>query len=247
MDNEHFPIPAPVFNGASRRVDIADSFDWLKQGWAIFISNPGAWIAMMVIVLVLFVGLAIVPLIGQLAAHLLMPVLGAGMLVACRKAANAQPLEIGDLFAGFQRNTGPLMMLGVLYMLGMLVVGLLVIVFGGGSLAGGLLMGNPAGAGLAVGGLLVAATLWLALSVPIAMAIWFAPALVLFNNLPPVDALKASFNACLRNLVVFLVFGLIVMVLVFFAALPFGLGFLVLGPVLAGAVYASYRDIFVAA
>jgi hypothetical protein len=34
------------------------------------------------------------------------------------------------------------------------------------------------------------------------------------------------------------------MVLCFFAALPVGLGFLVLGPVLAGSVYASYRDIF---
>ena len=43
-----------------------------------------------------------------------------------------------------------------------------------------------------------------------------------------------------------LALGLIVMVLMFFAALPVFLGFLVLVPVLAGSVYASYRDIFVA-
>jgi uncharacterized membrane protein len=169
------------------------------------------------------------------------------MLVACRKVASEETLEIADLFAGFQRNTGPLMMLGVLYMIGMLLVSLLVLALAGGGLAGGLMMGSPVGASIAVGGFLVGAMLWLALSVPIAMAIWFAPALVLFNDMPPVDALKASFNACLRNIVAFLVFGLIVMVLCFFAALPVGLGFLVLGPVLAGAIYASYRDIFAAA
>ena len=62
----------------------------------------------------------------------------------------------------------------------------------------------------------------------------------------PVDALKASFNACLKNFLSLLVYGLIVMVLMFFAALPAFLGFLVLIPVLFGSVYVSYRDIFVA-
>jgi uncharacterized membrane protein len=62
----------------------------------------------------------------------------------------------------------------------------------------------------------------------------------------PIPGLKASFNACMKNMVPFLVYGLITMTLCFFAALPVGLGFLVLGPVLAGSVYASYRDIFVA-
>jgi uncharacterized membrane protein len=42
------------------------------------------------------------------------------------------------------------------------------------------------------------------------------------------------------------VYSLIVMVLMFFAALPVGLGFLVLVPVLCGSIYASYRDVFVA-
>ena len=190
MENEPFPILPPTFSGNSRSVDVGNVFDWLRQGWATFIVNPGTWIAMMVITIVIFIGLAIVPLIGQLAAHLLTPVLAAGMLVACRKVASEETLEIADLFAGFQRNTGPLMMLGVLYMIGMLLVSLLVLALAGGGLAGGLMMGSPVGASIAVGGFLVGAMLWLALSVPIAMAIWFAPALVLFNDMPPVDALK---------------------------------------------------------
>ena len=78
------------------------------------------------------------------------------------------------------------------------------------------------------------------------MAMWFAPALVLFNNMSAPDALKASFEACLKNAVPFGVFALIVMVLTVFSALSAGLGLFVLSPVLAGANYASYRDIFVA-
>jgi uncharacterized membrane protein len=113
-------------------------------------------------------------------------------------------------------------------------------------MASGMMMGNSAGVGMALGGMMLALLISLALSVPVVMAMWFAPALVVFNNMQPVPALKASFDACMKNMLVFLVYGLITLVLCFFAALPLGLGFLVLVPVLAGSLYASYRDIFVA-
>jgi len=94
--------------------------------------------------------------------------------------------------------------------------------------------------------LLLALFLSSALMLPLTMAFWFAPALVFFNNMTAADALRASFGACLKNIPSFLVYGLIVMVMLFFAALPAGLGLLVLLPVIAGSAYASYRDIFVA-
>jgi len=187
-----------------------------------------------------------VPLIGTLAAHLLMPVLGAGMLLVCKKIDDGGSAQIDDLFAGFKQNAGPLVMVGVLYMAAMLAILVVALVVGGGSLAGGLLSAQPAGIGLAFGGLLLSVLLSLALSVPVFMALWFAPPLVFFNNMQPVAALKASFEACMKNVLAFFVYGLIVLVLAFFAALPVGLGFLVLIPVLAGSVYAAYRDVFVA-
>lgn len=246
---EQFPVSAPEFDGNCRTVPAGSAFEWLKQGWATFMANPGIWIAMTVIFFVIFLGLSIVPLIGQLAANLLTPVFGAGLLLACKKVAENGTLEIPDLFAGFKTsNTSNLILLGVIYMAAMLAIMAVGVLFGGGSLAGGMMMGNSAsGAGVAVGGMLVALLLTLVLTVPLVMAMWFAPALVTFNNMQPVPALKASFNACLKNMMVFLVYGLITLVLCFFAALPLGLGFLVLVPVLAGTLYASYRDIFVAA
>lgn len=241
-----FPIPAPAFNGNSRVVPPGNAFDWLRQGWALFAANPGLWIGLTIVLLVIVLGVQIVPLVGTLAAHLLMPVLGAGLLLVCRKIDEGESVQIDDLFAGFKRNAGPLVMVGVLYMLAMLAIVVIVIAVGGGSVAGGLLSAQPAGLGVIFGGLMLSLLLSLALSVPVVMAIWFAPALVFFNNMQPVEALKASFEACMKNVLAFLVYGLIVLVLAFFAALPVGLGFLVLIPVLAGSVYAAYRDVFVA-
>lgn len=241
-----FPIPAPAFNGNSRVVPPGNAFDWLRQGWALFAANPGLWIGLTIVLLVIVLGVQVVPLVGTLAAHLLMPVLGAGLLLVCRKIDEGESVQIDDLFAGFKQNAGPLVMVGVLYMLAMLAIVVIVVAVGGGSVAGGLLSAQPAGLGVIFGGLMLSLLLSLALSVPVVMAIWFAPALVFFNNMQPVEALKASFEACMKNVLAFLVYGLIVLVLAFFAALPVGLGFLVLIPVLAGSVYAAYRDVFVA-
>ena len=185
-------------------------------------TNPWMWIAVSLLLTIAFIALASVSLIGPMVFCLLTPLLCCGMLRACKKASNSEMLELSDFFSGFRTNTNGLVILGV------------------------MIMGGLAGFGLLLGGSVVAKLVGLLLLFPLFMAIWFAPALVFFNNMSPVDALKASFNACLKNAVPFLVYGLIVMVLMFFAALPVGLGFLVLVPVLSGSVYVSYRDIFVA-
>lgn len=245
MDN--FPIPAPPFAGNSRRAPPSAAFDWFRQGWAMFMVNAGVWVAIAVLFIVAMLGLSIVPMIGQLAANLLLPVFCAGLMFASRRAASGESPAVADLFTGFRVNTGPLVLLGVLYMLGMLAISAVIFLLAGGSLAGAVALGRPAGFGFAFGGMMLAVIIWLALSVPLLMAICFAPALVAFHDMAPAAALKASFAACLKNAVVFLVYGLISLVLCFFAALPAGIGFLVLLPVLAGSLYAAYRDIFVGA
>jgi len=82
------------------------------------------------------------------------------------------------------------------------------------------------------------------LTIPIAMASWFAPALVVFDNMQAWDAMKTSFSACLSNMLPFLLYGIIALMLTVLAMIPFGLGLLVLGPVLIASVYTGYRDIF---
>jgi uncharacterized membrane protein len=84
----------------------------------------------------------------------------------------------------------------------------------------------------------------LALSIPIYMALWFAPALVVLRGMAPVAALQESFFGCLKNILPFLVYSIVLMVLGIVASIPLGLGWLVLGPTLIASVYVSYRDVF---
>ena len=56
--------------------------------------------------------------------------------------------------------------------------------------------------------------------------------------------MKESFSGCLKNIVPFLLYGVVLFVAAIVAAIPLGLGWLVLGPVIAGSLYASYRDIY---
>ena len=92
--------------------------------------------------------------------------------------------------------------------------------------------------------MLLAVLIMLALMLPVVMAIWFAPALVVFHERGAVEAMKESFAGCLKNIVPFLLYGVVLFVPAIVATIPLGLGWLVLGPVVAGSLYTAYRDIY---
>lgn len=236
--------PGGQFDPAGRSVEAGRSIEWLKQGWQLFTRNPGMWIAIAVILMVIVVVLSFIPVIGGLAAQFLMPVFAGGILLGCRSLAGGGDFGIDTLFAGFKQNTTNLILVGVFYLVGVVAITVLVFLVGGGAAITGGMMGRGPGVGMAVGGFFVAMLVMLALMVPLAMAVWFAPALVVFHNVAPLEAMKASFFACLKNIVPFLVYGVILFVLCMIAVIPFGLGMLVMLPVMMGSLYASYVEIF---
>lgn len=240
-----FPLAPAPFRGESREVDPGACFDWLQQGWAMFLVNPGIWIGSTVLLLVMLMAISIVPFFGQVAAHLLVPLFGAGMVQICRRLARGEEAQIGDLFAGFRHNAGPLVMVGVFFAAGIFGIALIAFLLVSGGVLGGVVTGRVAGFGIAFGGVMLAGLLVMVLSVPVIMATWFAPALVFFHDMKPLDAMKASFQAGACNWLAMTIFGVFLVVALFFAMLPLGLGLLLLLPVFSGAVYASYRDIFV--
>lgn len=235
------PEPGPA---APRAVDAARAVDWLREGWQLFMKNPGVWLAIGVIALIVLLALNFVPVLGPLAANLVGPVLAAGMLGGARALARGEELRVEQLFAGFRENGGNLLMLGVAAMIGALLIGLLAAGIVGGGAMTGAMMGHGAGVGVAAGGLMLGMLVMLVAAVPFAMALWFAPALVAFRGMAAMDAIKASFGASLKNAGAFLVLLVLLVVLSFIAALPAGLGFVLLLPVLAATSYASYVDVF---
>lgn len=244
MTNDFGSAGTGQYVDTGRTVNAERPIEWLKQGWGIFMKNPGMWIGIAVAFIVITIVLGMVPIIGQLAVNLVAPVFGAGLLLGCRELAAGKELRFDHLFAGFKQNTGNLILVGVLYAVGTAAIMLLAFLVGGGAALTGAVTGNGIGAGIAAGGVLLAMLLLLVLMVPLIMAIWYAPALVVFHNVPPVAAMKNSFAASLKNMVPFLIYGLILLVLSIVASIPLLLGWLVLFPVLVGAHYTSYLDIF---
>jgi hypothetical protein len=234
----------------ARQVSAGNAWGWIVGGFNLFRQNPVIWIALFFIYLLVAMVLSIIPLVGPIVLNLLAPVFMAGFMLGCRALEMDEELEINHLFAGFKNNTAQLVTVGGIYLVGaILIVGLVFIVVGADAMAG--LFGgqadvaqpaldaqpNPAVPGLAL--LIV-----LGAMLPLIMAYWFAPALVLFHDMKALDAMRLSFFACLRNMLPFTLYGIISAGLLIVAMIPLGLGLLVMIPTMTASLYVSYKDIF---
>jgi hypothetical protein len=245
--------PAAASAGAAegpvepRVVDAGRGFAWWTEAWPLFTRSAGLWIVMGLILIAIFVVLGFIPLLGGLAISLLAPVFAGGWLLAARKVDTGGVLQVGDLFGGFRDRLSPLAVVGALLLVATLIIGVVAAVMGAGAMFGMAAGGaHHSGGGIlaAMGVGMLALLVALALSMVVAMAVWFAPALIVFRNVAPVEAMKSSFAACLKNMLPFLVYGVVYVVAAIVASIPFGLGWIVLLPVLMLTVYVSYRDIY---
>jgi len=84
----------------------------------------------------------------------------------------------------------------------------------------------------------------LTLFTPCVMAIWFAPTIIISSEETPLSAMLLSFNACLKNVLPFVLYGTVVFILAIVASIPLMLGYLILLPILSASVYVSYQDCF---
>lgn len=238
-----------------RQVGITQGWRWIAAGFGLFGKNPLIWIVFLMTYLAMQLVLAVfVPVIGMVVAAMLDPVLIAGFMAGARALELEEELEIGHLFTGFRTHFKQLAAVGGFYLSGkialiLLATGLATLVYGPLPELDMTKMDAADPALLPViqqymmVGILIMVTL-----VPLLMAYWFAPALVLFDGMPALEAMKLSFTACLKNVLPFTLYGAVSLILFVLGSIPFALGLLAVIPVLfATSIYAAYRDIFVVA
>jgi hypothetical protein len=190
---------------------------WWAEGFRMFRTRIGGWAAIMGVYFVVSLLLGEVPRIGAIAEWMLSPVFLGGIMLGCDAIYRGQPLRLSHLFDGFKGpHFVPLLRLALcnltLCLLGVIVGA---VVLGVGVGMSGLaditnLPGDPWQMWETLGFtyfLLIA--LALTFFAVIAMANWFAPALIVLKGAKAIAAMTTSLRACVRNWLPFLVYGLI--------------------------------------
>lgn len=242
-----------------RRLEAGQGAAWWGESWRIFAAAPAVWIGIVVVFAVVSTLLFFIPAVGGILQSVLTPAFAGGVMLGCHALARGERLTIGHLFEGFQGGRfGALLTLGLIWLailvgLAVVAVACAYVALGAAGVSTLMALGADAqadyvtltplllSAGLAF---LVIAMIIVTVVLLAAMAYWFAPALVVLNGEPPMSALRKSFDASLRNIGAFLLYSVIYIGLAIVASIPVGLGWLVLGPMVAGSCYAGWRTIF---
>ncbi|HKA46026.1 MAG TPA: BPSS1780 family membrane protein [Burkholderiales bacterium] len=250
-----------------RTVGAARGWAWIVEGFQLFLRSPALFVALLLILFIAKKVLYMIPFLGlaallSIVAVLLMPVFVVGLMDGCRSLDQGGKLELGHLMKGFQKNPGQLVTIGGISLVGNLVILMVIVAIGGDSMTAmaRTLSENPTitpqmaeQLQAATMNVAKAALIGATLSLPLLMALWFAPLLVYFNDTRPFEAMKLSFVACLKNALPMLVYGavlfigLMVLVPIGVRFKEYDLGLWLLAPVLVPSIYTSYKDLFAAA
>ena len=249
---------------------------WLKESYARFRKARVAWIVLLFTYYGVLLLADMIPFIGGIAAPLLKPVFAVGFLAAAWTQERGGVPSLRQFFQGFRSNVWALITLGVVFVAGITAAIAVTAAIDGGKLFE--VVTNPAPAELdqdaaaqrladALGdpqvqlGMVCAALC----AIPTLLALWWAPALVVFQDAGALTALAVSLRAALANwrpilryaLSVFFFGGLLptlagtVIALVIPAPVGRALGLALMLPYVFCFVatlhisdYVSYRDVF---
>lgn len=241
-----------------RIVDASHGWRWIAEGVLLFRKNPAQWI---LLIAVLFVGSRVlfwIPLVGVIAV-LVAPNFLAGLAHGAQALEQGKPLRLAYLASGFLKNATPLITIGAISLVGQFLM-LMAILYVGGE--GFVAISKTLAAGTATPEtvealraaaprMMMAMIVGIGVSLPLMMAVWFAPMLVFFDDVKPLPALAASLWACLKNALPLLIYGLVVLVpVVILTPLSLALrqpdlGLWLIAPILVPSIYTSYKDLFV--
>lgn len=229
------------------QVNAKQGLQWILSGFYLFRKMPLAWIFVCFTLTLIAMSMSLIPLLGKFIFTLISPVFLAGIMLGCKDMEQGKSLEMAHLFIAFKTNSAPLITIGGIYLIGQILIIGLVMLIGGSQMTDMLLYGKRVDESELMGvmsSMLTSSLIALTLSIPLMMASWFSPLLVVFHNIPPVVAMQRSFFACLKNFIPFQVYGITLIVLTIISVMPYGAGLVILIPTIFASIYVSYKDIF---
>lgn len=236
--------------GAPKKISVGDAMGWFGQGKSLLAGHWGLVLGSLIVIVVLNMAVQFVPFIGLVAGIFLMPLLYAGLVKMFHRLDSEGSAEFADLFAGFSEKTGSLVILALIQMVVYLVA--MVAAFAFMFMAMGFdantisameagQMPNPSAGGAAIG---VAVVFMFLLFVVLGLMFYFSIPLVFLGNMGPGEALASSFKGGLKNIIPLFIYGIVATLLVMVASIPLFLGLLFVMPLLAGAYYVSFKQVF---
>ena len=185
---------------------------WVKLGVRTFLRQPLALSGLFFIFMLLMSVLSMVPVLGNALALALLPGATLGLMAATQEAVKGKFPMPTVLLSGFRagrQQMRSMLMLGLLYATGFLLVLALSAMVDGGKFAKLYLLGGSIGPEvLQDGSFESAALLAMVLYLPLSLLFWHAPALVHWHGMSPVKSLFFSVVACWRNIGAFTVYSL---------------------------------------
>ena len=182
---------------------------WLEESYGLFRRAKLRWLVMVLAYYLVLGAIELVPFAGWLVV-ILKPVFGVGFLAAAWNHERGVPPSPRHLFQGFRSNLKALLPLGGVLLAGIfLAVGATALV-DGGQLVDLLLHPAPPDLDQSAAARRFSETLvqprvqlgmmfGAACALPTILALWWAPALVVFQDAGALTALRMSLRACLAN------------------------------------------------
>jgi hypothetical protein len=218
--------------------------DWFASGYKLFREHPVEWVLTMVVGFLILLAIQLLPEVLSLISSFTTFIWSGGLFLGCHAVKQGSTFSPRFLFEGFKTHFLPLAMLSginfiVMFLLSYLILGPIYLQMLSGELSDPSVLLSPE---IAYKMLVI-----LAIYLPFTMALWFAPVLIVIQNMTVKTAMIESFKGCYKNVVPYLLYGVLTLFFYILAVIPLGLGLLVFVPTFFASIYVAYEDIYTSA
>jgi hypothetical protein len=185
---------------------------WFKLGVRTFFKQPLALSGLFFMFMAVMSVLTLVPLLGNVLALALLPAATLGLMAATQETTKGKfpmPTVLLSAFRAGRQQLKAMLVLGLLYAVGfLLVLGVSATIDGGKFAQLYLLGGSMTTETLSAPDFESAVLVAMVLYMPLSLLFWHAPALVHWYGISPAKSLFFSLVACMRNFWAFTVYSL---------------------------------------